>query len=189
VLGDRLLIEQEATRRERDFNESLVATASSIILLLDPKGRIIFYNQSTAECLGYKLAEVEGTDWFEIFVPERDRLRARGTFEHCIENSLATGSQFAVVARDGRELQFSWSTKPMRDPDEHVSRLLFVGQDITTLLEAQRRLVASERLAAIGQTIAAVSHESKNELMAAGCCHPIRWCTSSRRPARLSAGI
>ncbi|MCA9068979.1 MAG: PAS domain S-box protein, partial [Planctomycetaceae bacterium] len=165
-LGNRLLVQQEATRQERDFNESLVETASSIILLLDTNARILFFNQSTADLLEHSFEELKGKDWFDVCVPEPDRARGRAVFAHCLKNGLARESQFAVMARDGRTYQFSWSTKPMRDTDNQISQLLFVGQDVTSLLETQNRLVSAERLAAIGQTIAAVSHESRNELMA-----------------------
>lgn len=165
-LGNWLLAEQDATRQERDFNESLVETASSIILLLDTDARILFFNQCTEDTLEYTLDELKGKDWFDTCVPEPDRARGRGVFSHCLKKGMARDSQFAVLARDGRKYQFSWSTKPMRTAGDEITQMLFVGQDVTSLLEAQNRLVAAERLAAIGQTIAAVSHESHNELMA-----------------------
>ena len=164
VWGNLLLKEQEATRKERDFNESLVETASSIILLLDTEARILYFNRSTTDCLGYRLGEVAGQDWFETCVPEPERQRARRSFRQSVEDGAARQSQFSVLTREGKVLQFSWSSKPMRDADLQVAQLLYVGQDITSLLEAQQRLVATERLAAIGQTIAAVSHETRNEL-------------------------
>ncbi len=40
--------------------------------------------------------------------------------------------------------------------------VLFVGQDITDLTETQRLLVRQERLAAIGQTMTGLAHESRN---------------------------
>jgi two-component system, LuxR family, sensor kinase FixL len=40
--------------------------------------------------------------------------------------------------------------------------ILCVGQDITDLTEAQRQLVRQERLAAIGQTMTGLAHESRN---------------------------
>ncbi len=164
VWGNMLLKEQDATRKERDFSESLVETASSIILLLDTEARILFFNRSTADCLGYLLEEVGGRDWFETCVPEPERQRARRLFRQSVDEGAGRDSQFSVLTRDGRLFQFSWSSKPMRDADLEVAQVLYVGQDITSLLDAQQRLVATERLAAIGQTIAAVSHETRNEL-------------------------
>jgi signal transduction histidine kinase len=41
-------------------------------------------------------------------------------------------------------------------------RQLLVGHDLTDLIDAQRRSVQQERLAAIGQTMAGLAHESRN---------------------------
>ena len=115
VWGNMLLKEQEATRKERDFNESLVETASSIILLLDPDARILYFNRSTTDLLGYPLSEVKGHDWFETCVPETDRETAREIFRQCLDESIARDCQFTILTRDGEKRQFSWSSKPMRD--------------------------------------------------------------------------
>ena len=166
ILGNLLLREQEATRQERDFNESLVETASSIILLLDTEGKIVYFNRNTTDWVGYELSRVVGQDWFDLCIAEHDRARARHMFLKCLETGEGRDSLMTLTGRGGKELQFSFTSKPMRDVDDRIVQVLFVGQDVTMLLEAQRRMVATERLAAIGQTIAAVSHESRNELMA-----------------------
>jgi two-component system, LuxR family, sensor kinase FixL len=166
ILGNMLVREQETTRLQRDFNESLVETASSIILLLDPEGRIVYFNRNTTDCLGYELGKVTGQDWFETCVAEQDRTRARSHFLQIAQNEIERDSLVSVVAKSGKEFQFSWSFKTMQNATGLITQFLLVGQDVTNLLAAQRRMVAAERLAAIGQTIAAVSHESNNELMA-----------------------
>ena len=43
-----------------------------------------------------------------------------------------------------------------------MRRQLLVGHDLTDLIDAQRRSVQQERLAAIGQTMAGLAHESRN---------------------------
>jgi C4-dicarboxylate-specific signal transduction histidine kinase len=52
-----------------------------------------------------------------------------------------------------------------RLPDyEAGPAVLAVGQDITTLKQAQEQALRSERLAAIGQMMAGLTHESGNAL-------------------------
>ncbi len=166
ILGNLLLREQEATRQQRDFNESLLETASSIILVLDTSARIVYFNHATTDYLGYELRQVAGQDWFDACVSEQDRPRARGLFQLGLETGTARDGQFSLMTRSGQELQFTFSSKPMRDGEDKVTQVLLIGQDVTAILETQRRMVATERLAAIGQTIATVAHESNNELMA-----------------------
>ncbi len=80
ILGNLLLREQEATRQQRDFNESLLETASSIILVLDTSARIVYFNHATTDYLGYELRQVAGQDWFDACVSEQDRPRGGASF-------------------------------------------------------------------------------------------------------------
>jgi signal transduction histidine kinase len=50
----------------------------------------------------------------------------------------------------------------LRDLQQPLHTQLLVGHDVTDLSEAQRRMVQQERLAAIGQTMAGLAHESRN---------------------------
>ncbi len=156
---------QETIRRERDFNDTLIETASSIILLLDTNAKIIRFNRYTAESTGYKLMEVQGFDWVETFVPEREQPHARKIFQKCLQEGRPVQENLcSLLTREGGERHFSWSCKPIREVDGTVTALLYIGQDITALLDAQSRAIQAERLAAIGQTVAVLSHESRNEL-------------------------
>lgn len=164
TLGHFIVRGQETIRRERDFNDTLIETASSIILLLDTQARIIHFNQYTAESTGYDLNEVRGFDWAETFVSERERPHAREIFQNCVQGAATPESRYSLLTRDGTERHFSWSCKPIREIDGTVVALLYIGHDITALMDAQRRAIQAERLAAIGQTVAVLSHESRNEL-------------------------
>ena len=59
----------EALRRERDLATGIIETAQAIILLLDTEGRILRFNTYMETLSGYTLAEVQGKDWFDIFLP------------------------------------------------------------------------------------------------------------------------
>ena len=48
--------------------------------------------------------------------------------------------------------------------------MLAIGQDITDLKEAQERALQAERLAAIGQMVAGLAHESRNALQRSQAC-------------------
>ena len=48
--------------------------------------------------------------------------------------------------------------------------ILAVGQDITFLKQAQERALQAERLAAIGQMVTGLAHESRNALQRIQAC-------------------
>ena len=166
VLAALLVRRNEVIRRERDFNKSIVETASSIVLLVDHGGRIRYFNRFTTEVSGFSLAETQGKDWCDIFVPASERQRVRQIFSYFTAGTMERDHVFPIVTSQGEELQFSWSSQVMRDEHGQIIGMLHIGQDVSALVEAQQKLIQSERLAAIGHTITALSHEARSELWA-----------------------
>jgi PAS domain S-box-containing protein len=159
---------EEAVRRERDFAEGLIQTAQAIVLVLDPQGRIVRFNPFM-ECIsGYRLEEVQGKDWFRTFLPERNWRDIRQVFRRAVRNIDVRGNVNPIVTKEGIEREISWWSRTLTDADGHALGVLYIGHDITELLEAQERALRAERLAAIGQTVTAVAHETRNELLGLG---------------------
>ena len=158
---------REAARRERELLERILGTARCIVLLLDTEGRIVRFNRFMEELSGVRLEEVRGRSWFETFLPERDRPRIRGIFDRAVAHEQTRGNINAIVTRDGSERSISWWDTTFKDEDGRPC-VLAIGHDVTDLLEAQERSLRSERLAAIGETVTMICHESGNELVALG---------------------
>jgi PAS domain S-box-containing protein len=135
---------EEALRRERDFAESLVETAQAIVLVLDAQGRIVRFNPFMEEISGYALAEVQGKDWFEAFVPEGERDRIRNLFLEAISCIQTRGNVNPIVTKDGRELEIEWYDKTLKDKRGNVAGLLAVGQDISERRQSEEALRVSE---------------------------------------------
>ena len=72
LIARRREIEREL-QKEHHFAEMVLGTAEAIILVLDTQGRITRFNDYLAELTGYTLDEMQDQDWFEIFIPERER--------------------------------------------------------------------------------------------------------------------
>ena len=135
---------EDALQRERDFAESLIATAQAIVLVLDTRGRIVRFNPYMEEISGYRLEEVQGRDWFTTFLPGRDQSRARELFVKAVGDIRTRGNVNPIVTKDGREREIEWYDKTLRDSDGTVVGLLAIGQDITERRRAEDALLASE---------------------------------------------
>ncbi len=155
---------EAALRDEHDFAEGIIETAQCIILVLDTNGKIVRYNTFLEEISDRKLAETRGKDWFETFLPPRDRSRIRELFFHSLANSNVRGNVNPIVTKDGTEREIAWWDKTLRDGENRLIGLLAVGHDITDLKRAQESTLQSERLAAIGRAMAGLAHESRNAL-------------------------
>jgi PAS domain S-box-containing protein len=160
----------EALRRERDFANSLIETAPSIVLVLDPRGRVVRFNPFLGELTGYRREELQDQDWFTMVLPERDRDRIRAVFHQVLAEGHIRGFINQIVTKDGRERDIEWSAKTLTDEHGTVQGLLALGHDITDLKQAQERALQAERLAAIGQMVTGLAHESRNALQRSQAC-------------------
>jgi len=160
----------EALRQERDFAESVIATAQAIVVVLDPMGRIIRTNPYLEELVGYQGDELRGKDWFTNFVPERTRAHRREIFERTIAGITNRDFVIPIVTKSGRERTISWSNKALKDDTGSLIGVLTIGHDITELRAAQERALQAERLAAIGEMVTGLAHESGNALYRGQVC-------------------
>ena len=128
----------EELRSEKDFSASLLDTALAIVLLLDEAGRVVYYNPYLEQLSGYPLADAKGKDWFETFLPPRDRSRIRQLFEHALGDKSVAGNINTVLTKDGREREIEWSAKLLRSQDGRILGLLCSGIDISERKQAER---------------------------------------------------
>lgn len=157
-------------RHERDFVDSLIETVPSAVVLLDMQGRIIRFNRWLQEASGYLLEDVQGDDWFERFVPGSDRDQIRQVFDSVLQAGGVVEHTNEIVARDGRRIEIRWFSRALRGSDQSLIGVLASGQDVTALRRAQEKAVQSERLAAVGQAMAGLVHESRNALQRCLAC-------------------
>ncbi|MCA9263427.1 MAG: response regulator [Planctomycetales bacterium] len=155
---------QQKLNEERQFAERILGTAEAIILLVDEHGRIVRFNSYLAELAGITVEQVKGQVWYEVLVPEHDRERVEDVFMYTIADHEARGVINPVIDVIGRERQVRWAYSTIKDDGGASTGMLLVGLDVTDVVETQKRLLQAERLAAIGQTMAGLAHESRNAL-------------------------
>jgi PAS domain S-box-containing protein len=173
VLNARLQREEKEKERqnilkslweEKNFRDNLVETAQTIILLLDLDGRIKYFNSYMEELSGYKLREVQGQDWFSVFLPNCDRDNIRKLFLRAIKDIRTRGNINPILTKEGKERLIEWHDKTLKDANGNNVGLVAVGQDITELEQTHMQLLHSEKLSAIGKLSASIAHEFGNPI-------------------------
>ncbi len=149
----RVLAEQ-AVRREQEFSERVIHTVQTIVLLLSPEGKIIRFNRRFEELSGWSLKAARGRDWFDTFLPARDRARIRKLFRRALRGPRTQGNINPIVTKDGRELEIEWDDAPLKDAEGRLVGLLCSGRDITERRRATEALRdREERLRTILNTV------------------------------------
>lgn len=183
-MTDRRRIEDEL-RRERLFADDLIETANAIVLILDESGRISRFNHYMEQVSGYRIDDVRGLDWFDTFIKVSDREWLRRLFLEVVRGEAIEGNVNSIITRTGEERVITWSAKHLVDCDSIVNGVLAIGNDITELMETERLLIQNERLAAIGQMVTGLAHESRNALQRSRACLDMLELDAADNPEQL----
>ena len=166
---ESLLCQLQELRQKQEINTGIINSATDAIVTINEDHIIIGYNQGAEQILGYTREEALGQNLKLIIPPPY-----KDEHEQYVRRYVATrqahliGKHVRLNAqrRDGTEfpMSISFSVAEVR------GNLYFTGviRDITETKEMEDRLLQSERLAAVGNTVTHIAHEIKNPLLIIG---------------------
>ncbi|MCX8157037.1 MAG: PAS domain S-box protein [Verrucomicrobiae bacterium] len=146
-ITDAKRVELALQASEQQYRE-LVEGVNSIILRMNPEGKITFVNAFGEQFFGWPRQELTGQNVVGTIVPEREctgrdlrELLAAiahhpEAFEHNINENMC---------RDGRRVWIEWLNRAVVDKDGRLVEVLCVGHDITARWEAERALQERHR--------------------------------------------
>ena len=150
----------------RDVKEGILITDGELDW---PGPRILFVNDALTMITGYSREQLIGQTP-RIFHSERtDR-----TVLENLKAQLRKGHPFTgvVINRrdDGREYFADLHVSPVFDTSGRVRNFVSTQRDITARKIAEERMLQAERLAAIGEMVTGLAHESRNALQRSMAC-------------------
>lgn len=162
------LLERRRIKRElhdeQQFAEKILSTAEAIVLVLNCEGKILRFNPYLEKLTGRTLSEVQGLDWVETFIPLRERARVQDVLKATVAGKETSGTVNKIETRRGEFREIRWSNTTLKDEQGQDAAVLSIGLDVTDYIASQNRALQAERLATIGQMMAALAHESRNAL-------------------------
>lgn len=162
----RSLAEIYRVRRELELSERrmlfLVENLPAGAVYID--GERLFGNKTLQRMTGYDSAHFATIDgWFRVLCRERAEQCAQ-IYRDNRQANFCSAFRFPIERRDGVQRIFEIAGYRYNQHE------LWLVTDSTELEEAQQRLVQTERLAAIGQMVTGLAHESRNALQRARAC-------------------
>jgi PAS domain S-box-containing protein len=158
----------ERQRSEAAFRQ-LVEAAGTIIVILRSDHTIAYFNPFAEELSGYAAAAVVGKDYLPLFIPQHEQAGVAEQFKQVFAGFPTRKYENTVLCHDGASRWILWNAQRL-DDFEGQSAVLAIGQDITERTKAEQRALQAERLAAIGQTVAGLAHESRNAFQRSQAC-------------------
>lgn len=161
---------EAAASLQRSFADNLVDTANALILVLNREGEIVRTNPYLEELCGYGNTDLLGQDWIQTFLSVEEREESQKLFDSVLSGHPVDGVVSHMITKSGKSRTVTWSCRALSGTETGPDGILMIGSDITELKQAEAQLIASERLAAIGQMVTGLAHESRNALQRARAC-------------------
>ncbi len=159
---ERRGVEEQLARSEARYRD-VIESAEVMVVVLDEEGRAIMWNRKAEELTGWARDEMLGRNPLPLFVASipvrRDLTSATPARPRTQETS--------IVTRSGQSRTLRLVSTASRDPVTGGIQRYLMGVDLTHLREAEKRAIASEKLAAVGTLAAGLAHEIRNPVNAA----------------------
>ncbi len=163
---------QDRVRASEQHLRQVLDSLPAFVGVMGPDGVLQEINRAALEAAGLRAEDVLGrpleeTYWWSYDAHVQGRLRAA-----IRRAARGEASRYDEVVRLGedRRTTIDFMLAPMRDEQGRVTHLIPSGIDISKRKRAEERLLQSERLAAIGQMVTGLAHESGNALQRSQAC-------------------
>ncbi|HFZ8994231.1 TPA: two-component system sensor histidine kinase AtoS [Citrobacter freundii] len=152
----------QTLQETKTLNDLIIENAAEGVIAIDRQGNITTINPAAEKITGYRLDELAGRPYADLFTDAR--------FYSPVLDTLAHGTRHLAqeISFPGRErtIEISVTTSRIHNASGDLIGALVIFADLTARKEKQLRLAQTERLATLGELMAGVAHEVRNPLTA-----------------------
>lgn len=146
-----------------------IENTNEAFVTIDQNHKVLFFNKTAEEIFGYRRHEIIGRD-LDVIMSEkcaRDHRQAVERYAKTrVPRRIGHETEMSATRKGGKTFPATISFSVF----EREGFLYFTGivRDLTETKALQEKIIRSERLAALGQVVAEITHEIKNPLMMIG---------------------
>ncbi len=137
---------EEALREEKNRAQKYLDIAAVMLVIVNAKEEVNLINQKGCEILGYEQKEIVGKNWFDNFIPERDRNEVKSVFQELIAGKVEPVEYFEnpILTNNNEERIIAWHNTILNDEKGNIIGTLSSGEDITERKKAEQQIKESE---------------------------------------------
>jgi len=163
-LENMVKIATEEFERKSNFQAKLIRSSNDGIIATDDEWKVVIFNPGAQRIFGYSRTEViRKKDARELFSTAIRKNFERDTAHHDPKKEELPWIEDTITSKSGEQIPVRFSGTTLWGKDTLLGSVAFF-QDLREIKRLERELVQSERLAAIGQTVAGMAHCIKNIL-------------------------
>ena len=137
---------EEALRRKRDNVQKYLDIAGVIIVVINTDQTVALINKKGCQLLGFEQSEIIGKNWFNQFIPKKDRKKTVSVFIDLVSEKCEPVEYFEnyVLTNGGEERLIAWQNSFLKNDEGKIIATLSSGEDITARMKAEVALKESE---------------------------------------------
>jgi PAS domain S-box-containing protein len=167
------IADQHRLARARESSDvafrQLLEAAECVSLILREGGENLYISPFGERLTGYDQATLRGRNCIELLAPSAFHAPIERENRQILAGRPTQGFECPLRCGDGSLRAMIWNARLLPDY-EGGPAVMTVGQDISVVKEAQERALQAERLAAIGEMVDGLAHESRNALQRIQAC-------------------
>jgi two-component system NtrC family sensor kinase len=171
-ITSRILIEREL-QKTNAFLTNIIQSSVDGIVVVDPRGVPLIFNEGAERILGYKAEEIIGNlTNFRRFYPREvaaEIMRRMRSSEYGPPDKLSA-TRMTFINKNGEEVPVNFSATIIRERGQEVGSV-GIFSDLREIIKvhqeleaAQSQLLHTEKIASLGRMAAGVAHEINNPL-------------------------
>ncbi len=161
AMAARIQDHRDELRTTMEYLSGIVENSPDIIVTATPEGFIETFNRGAERALGYSRVEMIGRQVETLFADPREREVAIARLR---DDDAVKNYETRFLTKDGQVRNVLLTLAHLRDRDGNPIGTFGISKDITQEKELLRKLVQSQKFAAIGQAVTGIQHGIKNML-------------------------
>jgi two-component system NtrC family sensor kinase len=163
-LENMVKVATEEVWRKSNFQIKLIRSSNDGIVATDSQWKIVIYNPEAEAIFGYPRSKVVGKMNIKDMYPSDIKETFMREMEPDQNRKGLPWKETMILRQDGERIPARFSGSLLYEKGKAMGSVAFF-QDLRELKRLEKELVKSERLAAIGQTVAGLAHYIKNILI------------------------